>query len=129
MTNPRELEILGDGAQEKSYLHIADCIEAITHSTNKLLQSTKKLDVYNVGSYDKITVKEIAKIVAEEMNTPNIKYKFTGGVDGGRGWKGDVKTCQLSINKLLQACWKPNYMSKPAVRLAAKALIKEKLGS
>jgi UDP-glucose 4-epimerase len=129
MSNPRELEILGDGAQEKSFLHIADCIEAIIHPTNKFLKSTKKLDVYNIGSYDKITVKEIAKIVAEEMNTPNIKYNFTGGVDGGRGWKGDVKIMQLSINKLLQAGWKPKYMSKQAVRLAAKALIKEISGS
>lgn len=129
MVNPRELEILGDGAQEKSFLHIADCIEAIIHPTNKFLKSIKKLDVYNIGSYDKITVKEIAKIVAEEMNTPNIKYKFTGGVNGGRGWKGDVKIMQLSINKLLQAGWKPKYTSKQAVRLAAKALIKENLGS
>jgi len=63
------------------------------------------------------------------MNESNIEYKFTGGVDGGRGWKGDVKTMQLSINKLLQTCWKPKYTSRQAVRLAAKALIKENLGS
>jgi len=123
--NPKELEILGDGTQEKSYLHIADCIEAMMHLINKFRKGTRKFDVYNIGSHDKITVKEIAKIVAEEMETLNIKYKFTGGVDGGRGWKGDVKTMQLSINKLLQTCWKPKYTSKQAVRLAAKALIKE----
>jgi len=122
--NPRELEILGNGTQEKSYLYIADCIEAITHLTNKFRKNTKKVDVYNAGSYDKITVKEIAKIVAEEIDAPNIKYKFTGGVNGGRGWKGDVKTMQLSINKLLQTSWKPKYTSKQAMRLAAKALIK-----
>lgn len=125
MANPKQLQILGDGTQEKSYLHIADCIEAITHLTKEFLKSTKKVDVYNIGSYDKITVKEIAQIIAEEMNVPNIKYRFTGGVDGGRGWKGDVKTMQLSIDKLLQTGWKPKYTSKQAVRLAAKAIIKE----
>ena len=124
-TNPKQLEILGDGTQEKSYLHIEDCIEAIIHLTKIFATGTKKVDIFNIGSYDKITVKEIAKIVAEEMNTPNIKYKFTGGVDGGRGWKGDVKTMHLSIHKLLQTGWKPKYTSKQAVRLAAKALIKE----
>ena len=128
MVNLRELEILGDGTQEKSYMYIADCIEATMHLTNKFRKNTKKVDVYNIGSYDKITVKKIAKIVTEEMDTPNIKYKFTGGVDGGRGWKGDVKTMQLSINKLLQTGWKPKYTSKQAVRLAAKNLVKEKLG-
>jgi UDP-glucose 4-epimerase len=125
MANPKQLEILGDGTQEKSYLHITDCIEAIIHLTNIFLKSTKKVDVYNIGSYDKITVKEIAKIVAREMGKPNIQYTFTGGVDGGRGWKGDVKTMQLSIQKLLKTGWKPKYTSKQAVKFAAKTLVEE----
>lgn len=123
--DPRELEILGDGYQEKSYMYIVDCIEAITHLANKFRRNTEKVDIYNIGSSDKITVKEIAGIVADEMETPNIEHKFTGGVDGGRGWKGDVKTMQLSIEKLLQTGWKPRYTSKDAVELAAKALIAE----
>jgi UDP-glucose 4-epimerase len=74
-----------------------------------------------VGSKDKITVKETAEIVAEEVGKPEIKLKFTG-VDGGRGWKGDVKAMQLFINKLLKMGWKPKYTSKQAVNLATKAL-------
>jgi UDP-glucose 4-epimerase len=85
-------------------------------------RAREKVDVFNVGSNDKITVAQIAKIVSEETNTPNIKYKFTGGVDGGRGWKGDVKTMQLSINKLQKTGWKPKHSSKQAVRLTASAL-------
>ena len=123
VTNPSELEILGDGTQEKSYLYITDCIEAIMHLTAKFHKETKNIDIYNVGSHDKIRVKEIAEIVAKEMGLPNIKYRFTGGVDGGRGWWGDVKTMQLSIKKLLQTSWKPRYTSKQAVRLTAKALV------
>jgi UDP-glucose 4-epimerase len=123
--NPKELEILGDGLQEKSYLHITDCIEAIIHLTYKFCESEKRIKIYNIGSNDKITVKEIATIVAEEMKTPNIKLKFTGGVDGGRGWKGDVKTMQLSIDKLLKSGWKPRYTSRQAIRMATKALVKE----
>jgi len=121
-TNPRELEILGDGHQEKSYMYISDCIEAIMHLTSAFSKGTEKVDVFNVCPNDKITVAQIAKIVSEEMNTPSIKYKFTGGVDGGRGWKGDVKTMQLSIDKLLRTGWKPRHSSKQAVRLAARAL-------
>jgi UDP-glucose 4-epimerase len=121
-TNPTELEILGDGNQEKSYMYISDCIEAIMHLTSAFSKGTEKVDMFNVGSYDKITVAQIAKIVSKEMNVPSIKYKFTGGVDGGRGWKGDVKTMQLSIDKLLRTKWKPRNSSKQAVRLAARAL-------
>jgi UDP-glucose 4-epimerase len=101
---------------------VSDCIEAITHLTSTFKESSEKVDIFNVGSRDKITVAQIAKIVSEEMNTPYIKYKFTGGTDGGRGWKGDVKTMQLSIDKLLKTGWKPKHSSKQAVRLAARAL-------
>jgi UDP-glucose 4-epimerase len=120
--HPEKLEILGDGNQEKSYMHVADYVEAIMYLTNKFLKDTKRIDIYNVGSSDKISVKDIAKIVAEEMNVPNIEYRFTGGVDGGRGWKGDVKVMQLSVEKLLQTGWKPKYSSKQAVRAAARAM-------
>lgn len=123
--NYRELEILGDGTQEKSYMHVADCIQAMVHLTKTFLKGKRKVDVFNVGSNDKITVESIAKIVTEEMGASCIEYQFTGGVDGGRGWKGDVKTMQLSINKLLQTAWKPRYTSKQAVRLAARALIQQ----
>lgn len=125
ISNPKELEILGDGTQEKSYIHITDCIEAIIQITKKFCKSKKRIDIYNIGSNDKITVKEIATIIAKEMKTPNIKFKFTGGVNGGRGWRGDVKIMQLSINKLLKTGWKQKYTSRQAVRLTAKALSKE----
>jgi UDP-glucose 4-epimerase len=120
--NPRQLEILGDGTQTKSYLHIHDCIDAIIHLTKRFLNSNQTVDIYNVGSSDTITVKEIAKIVASATHHPEITLEYTGGVDGGRGWKGDVKTMQLSIDKLLGTGWKPGYNSRQAVQLAAKEL-------
>jgi len=124
--NPDELEILGDGKQQKSYMYISDCIDAIMHLTAIFEEDNELVDIYNVGSRDKILVKEIAEIVTKEMKKPNTDYKFTGGVDGGRGWKGDVKTMQLSIKKLENTGWKPKYNSSEAVRLAARDLLKEK---
>jgi len=120
--NPDELTILGDGKQEKSYLYITDCVEAIIHLTETFSQNTRTIDVFNIGSDDKVTVTQIAKIVAATMNTPHVKFKFSGGVDGGRGWKGDVKTMQLSIDKLTNTGWKLTYTSRQAVKQAAKTL-------
>lgn len=120
--NPRELTILGDGKQEKSYLYITDCIEAIMHLTETFSKTARTIDVFNIGSDDKVTVTQIAKTVATIMNAPHIKFKLTGGVDGGRGWKGDVKTMQLSIDKLLKTGWKLTYTSGQAVKQAAKTL-------
>ena len=120
-----ELEILGDGTQEKSYLYITDLIGAMMHLTEHCLENSGKTAIYNVGSKDKITVKEIAKTVAAEMGCSRIRHRFTGGVDGGRGWKGDVKNMQLSIQKLLDTGWKPKYSSKQAVKRAAHELVRE----
>ena len=125
VADPHELEILGDGTQEKSYLYITDLVGAMMHLTEHCLENSGKTAIYNVGSKDKITVREIAKTVAAEMGCPRIRYRFTGGVDGGRGWKGDVKNMQLSIQKLLSTGWKPRFSSKQAVKLAAHELSRE----
>ena len=62
-----------------------------------LEKTTEPVEIYNVGSEDQIDVKTIAEIVAEEMGLQNVEFKFTDGVDGGRGWKGDVKNMLLDI--------------------------------
>jgi len=123
-SNPKCLEILGDGTQTKSYLHITDCIEAISHLTGRFSNQKENIDICNVGSEDQITVREIAKIVAREMRTPDIRYIFTRGVNGGRGWRGDVKNMRLSIKKIVETGWKPRYTSKEAVELTAADLSK-----
>lgn len=123
--NSKQLEILGDGTQNKSYLHVNDCVEAIVSLTSLFRSKEAVVDVFNVGSKDQIAVKEIARIVARKMDKPNIKYAFTGGIDGGRGWKGDVKHMNLSIDKLLKTGWKPRYNSREAVELTAAALLDE----
>jgi len=125
MKNPRELEILGDGNQKKSYLHISDCINAILMTTNVHLRSSKVYDVFNIGNDDWITVKEIANIISNVMGLERVVYRFTGGVEGGRGWRGDVKFMLLSIEKLKQLGWRPKLSSKEAVELATMELIKE----
>jgi UDP-glucose 4-epimerase len=58
-----------------------------------LEKSKRHIEIYNVGSENQTDVKTIAQIVIEEMGLKNVKLTFTGGVDGGRGWKGDIKTC------------------------------------
>jgi UDP-glucose 4-epimerase len=120
--NPSKLEILGDGTQTKSYLYINDCIDAII----KVFESTEELvAIYNIGSEDQTNVAEISKIITQEMGLKNVKLKFSGGVEGGRGWIGDVKNMLLDITKLESLGWRPKLNSKQAVRETAKNLIAE----
>ncbi|MCD6188784.1 MAG: NAD-dependent epimerase/dehydratase family protein [Thermococcus sp.] len=120
--NPNRLEILGDGTQRKSYLHVSDTVEAMLHLFNEFLKEDKTYDVYNIGSEDWITVKEIAEIVSREMNL-DPEFYFTGGVDGGRGWKGDVKVMLLSIEKAKAKGWKPKMNSYQAVEKTVRELL------
>lgn len=123
--DPSRLEILGDGTQKKSYLYVDDCIDAIFCATENFLNGNERVDVYNVGSSDYITVMKIAQIVVEEMGLRNPDFIFSGGVNGGRGWRGDVKTMLLSVDKLLRLGWKPRYGSEDAVRMTVRKLVKE----
>ncbi len=120
--NPKELEILGDGKQTKSYLHVNDCVEAMLLGLEK---AHHEVEVYNLGSEDWINVEAIARIIVEEMGLKDVAFRFTGGVDGGRGWKGDVKFMLLAIDRLKSLGWKPKLSSVQAVRATAISILKE----
>jgi len=122
--NPKSLEVLGDGTQSKSYIHISDCISAIEFIVRNFLKSDTRVDAYNVSSADRVTVRRIAEIVLEEVGAIG-QIKTTGGVDGGRGWMGDVKLMQLSTQKLQALGWKERYNSEMAIKQAARELIRQ----
>lgn len=98
--NPKILEILGDGKQSKSYLHVSDCVSAILLAFGK---QEKPADIFNIGSRKKKSVNEIASLVAREMGV-SPKFEYTGG---SRGWAGDVSEMLLDTRKMESLGWKP----------------------
>ncbi|UIO99103.1 NAD-dependent epimerase/dehydratase family protein [Halobaculum sp. CBA1158] len=116
--DPDELEILGDGRQEKSYLHVTDCVDAMCHVVE---HAERDLNTYNLGSRTTTSVNRIADIVAEEMDL-DPAYSYTGG---DRGWTGDVPKMRLSIEKLSALGWEPPASSDDAVRAATRDLLAE----
>jgi len=121
--NPDELEVLGDGTQSKSYLFIDDCITGMILGA---VHTEATVEILNIGSEDRVSVLEIASIVIEEMGLKDVEVELTGGVDGGRGWKGDVKLMQLDMSRLRAFGWSPLFSSTEAVRLTAISLVKER---
>ena len=102
--NQDELELLGDGKQTKSFIHISDAIDGIFFSLNNLQD---KVEVFNLGSEDSVEIMDVAKIVCKNMGLNEIKINLTGGVDDGRGWKGDIRIAHLDITKLKNSGWIP----------------------
>jgi UDP-glucose 4-epimerase len=119
---PAELEVLGDGQQEKPYLHVSELIDAMIH----LFQKTRdRLNYFNIAPPDSATtVRQIAEAVVRAA-APGAKIRYTGG---SKGWVGDVARFNYSIEKLKAAGWSPRLDSNQAVERAVDELVKEFAG-
>jgi len=121
LKQPEELEILGDGKQVRSYIHVSDAVEATLTAWRNM---RSEFEVYNVGSEDWITVNQVARIVASVMGLKNVEFVYKP-VLHGVGWPGDVKRIALAIEKLKALGWKPKMNSAQAIKEAAKSIVEE----
>jgi len=116
-TDPEKLEILGDGSQSKSYIHVEDLIEAI-HFVME--HAGDVFNYYNVATDDYIDVKRIAEIVIEEMGLKNVDLLF--GPEK-RGWKGDVPIVRFNLQKIHKLGWSARMNSEQAVRRSVSEIL------
>ncbi|UTF53794.1 NAD-dependent epimerase/dehydratase family protein [Natronosalvus rutilus] len=128
--DPETLTILGDGRQEKSYLHVEDCLAAIDHvvahadavdADTATSSDAGAMHTFNLGTRTTTSVDRIAAIVADELGV-DPTFEYTGG---DRGWTGDVPKMRLSIEKLSALGFKPRRSSDEAVRAATRELLAE----
>ena len=110
--NSTVLNILGDGTQKKSYLHVSDAIDAILLVSDNLSTQKSWYDFFNLGSEDWFTVNEIADIYEKELNLSNVKHSYSGG---SKGWVGDVAKMILSIEKIKKIGFFPKVSFKKGV--------------
>ncbi len=115
--NPEELEILGDGTQEKPYLHVSDCVDGILFGFE---HSQERVNILNLGTDSSTNVTDIANMLAEAMGLSGVKFSYTGG---SRGWRGDVPQLRYDITGMKRLGWKPEYNSNGAVRQAIKDIL------
>ena len=115
---PRNLQILGDGKQKKSYMDVSDCIDASLYATERVESG---FNIFNIGSEEWVTVNYIAKIVISELKLRDVELSYTGGE---QGWTGDVPLMLLDISKLKSLGWKPKMRIDEAIRRYVKWLVK-----
>ena len=115
--NPSELEILGDGNQKKSYLHVEDGVKAIFMAMDNMPDLK---NVVNLGHSDYLNVVDLADIVVQEMGLKKVDYRFTGGV---RGWLGDSPFVHLDISKIRSAGFEPQVSIEDGIRRTVRYLL------
>ncbi len=115
--NPKELEILGNGEQKKSYLYVKDGVEGIFFAINHF---NEKVNIFNLGHKEFMSVTNVAKIILQEMRMNETKFCFTGGE---RGWIGDSPFVHLDISKLEMKGWAPKTSIEEGIRRTARYLL------
>ena len=114
--DPTRLSVLGDGTQQKAYLHVSDLVEAMLFIASN---EPEKVGIYNIGPRDEgVTVRFIAECVVNFIS-PNARIEY--GV-GTQGWVGDVPKFRYSTERLAQLGWHPSRNSAAAIRLAVEEI-------
>ncbi len=114
--DPKNLEILGDGSQRRSFMLVDDCVRAILKSTREVHE---KVNLVHIGNRDQISVTEVAQAVCQGLGLPDVAFHYTGGK---RGWRGDAFTNFIASNTLDQLHWQAEFDSKAAVMETVKRL-------
>lgn len=112
--NPKSLQILGNGKQNKQYVYVTDLAKGIFDFSEKIEDG---MSLYNVSTESFTDVNTIADLVCERMGLDDVKYEYTGG---NCGWKGDVPSFDYNVSKAKKRGWKYTFNSTDSVRETLK---------
>jgi len=119
--NPRELEILGDGTQEKNYFLVEECIDGMGFAyRNIAMDEEHPCDVFNLGTDSVTPVVKIARIVIEEMGLEGVEVKIAGTP---RAWPGDQPRVHITVDRMRELGWTARLSSDEAVRRAVRRML------
>jgi UDP-glucose 4-epimerase len=110
--DPTRLRVLGDGHQQKSYLHVSDCVAAICTAAAAHEGRAGEVGIYNLGTDETVIVNDSIALICEHMGVaPALEY--TGG---SRGWAGDSPLIHLDCARIRSLGWTPTLTIRQAIR-------------
>ena len=119
--DPTKLEILGDGTQSKSYVHVNDVVKAVLLAADA---APRPFAAFNVATGDYVTVREIAEMATQVLGlTPgSTEFSFAGGA---RGWKGDVPIVRINTDKIRELGWANDMDTRAALRSSLESMVED----
>jgi UDP-glucose 4-epimerase len=115
--NREKLFILGNGKQRKSYLYVKDGVSGIMKG---IQNSQAQKNVFNLGHHEYLDVVQLAKIVLDEMQLPNVELEFSGTE---RGWVGDSPFVHLDTSRIRSLGWIPQTSIEEGIRRTVRFLL------
>jgi len=116
LDDPNQLQVLGNGRQKKSYLHIWDCIEGIKLGVQG---GSDQINIFNLGIDGICEVRDSIGWIIDELK---IKPQILFGTEL-RGWIGDNPIIHLDTKKITKLGWHPSYSIEESVRETVRYLI------
>lgn len=116
--DPSKLHILGNGKQNKSYLHIYDLMEGLWTGIENIKEGT--FEIFNIGHDDSLIVNQSVDYITSKLEI-NPQRTYAGGE---RGWIGDSPRIQLDTKKLKKLGWGAKRNLKTAVEDTVEFLVK-----
>src|SRR3546814_16575402 len=112
MLDPSRLAILGDGTQTKSYIHVADVVDAVLTAHAR---ETRRFPVFNVSTLDAISVTGIGRLACRVvgLDPAAVRFDYAGG---DRGLEGDVPVVLLDSRPIRALGWTLRF-STPAATI------------
>jgi UDP-glucose 4-epimerase len=108
LQNPREIEVLGNGKQRKSYLYNQDCVDAMLTVIGK---ADAPVNIYNLGTDEYCEVGDSLGWICEHLGVSPERH-YTGGE---RGWIGDSPFIFLDTAKVRALGWQPKLSIRAGV--------------
>jgi UDP-glucose 4-epimerase len=107
-TNPKELPVLGNGRQRKSYLYVRDCVDAILLA---MANAPDRVNIYNLGVDGYCEVNDSIGWICEALGvSPRLIYS-----GGDRGWIGDNPFIFLDTARIRALGWSPKLTIREGV--------------
>jgi UDP-glucose 4-epimerase len=119
--DPARLEVLGDGRQSKSYLRTEECVAAMLLAADR---AHEPVNVFNLGTADRISVREIAERVVEATGG-RARIEYTGG---STGWVGDVPQQLLAVDRIGALGWIARRTSSEAIDVTIAEILRGRPG-
>lgn len=117
LTDGSKLEVLGNGLQRKSYLHIADCLAAIDLA---IQNKSNLLNIFNLGHPDTCVVNDSINWISQVLGVqPSLRYS-----GGQRGWIGDSPLIHLDCSRIAKLGFKPKYTIEYSIKDTVNYLLK-----
>jgi UDP-glucose 4-epimerase len=118
--DPRQLTVMGDGTQSKSYILATDVVAAVLTVLDARLKHP--FASFNVATNDYVTVREIVAIALGALFLDEADVNVSYGTEP-RGWRGDVPVVRINTDRIRALGWRPSAGSAEALRVSIEAML------